>query len=74
MKTIQEAIKEIEALETIDRDDETVEAILKDVDERTYVWNEAGSFDSPGYDMYANAIAYTEDGSPALFTYIQESY
>lgn len=74
MKTIQEAIKEIEALDTIDRDDDAVEAILEDVDERTYVWSEAGSFDSPGHDMVANAIAYLDGDAPALFTYIQESY
>lgn len=73
-KTIQEAIKEIEALETLDRDDETVDKILEGVDPETYVWNEAGSFDSPGYDMWANAIAYVEDGKPKLFTYMQESY
>lgn len=74
MKTIQQAIKEIEALESIDADDETVAKILEGVDESTYAWDEAGSFDSPGYDMYANAIAYIEDGKPKLFTYMQESY
>lgn len=74
MKTIQQAIKEIEALKSIDADDETIAKILEGVDSSTYAWDEAGSFDSPGYDMWANAIAYIEDGKPKLFTYMQESY
>ncbi len=73
-KTIQDAIAEIKKLETIDADDETVEKILEGVDKESYVWDGAGSFDSPGYDMYANAIAYIEDGKPQLFTYVQEMY
>ena len=74
MKTIQAAIAEIEKLESIDADDETVEKILEGVDKDSYFWDEAGSFDSPGYDLYANAIAYIEDGKPKLFTYVQENY
>jgi hypothetical protein len=73
-KTIQEAIKEIESLDTIDRDDEKIEQILLGVDEDSYVLEEAGSFDSPGYDMWAYAIAYIEDAKPQLFTYMWESY
>lgn len=73
-KTIQEAIAEIEKLESIDADDETVEKILEGVDKESYAWDGAGSFDSPGYEMYGNAIAYIEDGKPKLFTYEQEVY
>lgn len=73
-KTIQDAVKEIEALGEIKIGDEQVDKILEGVDPESYVMEEAGSFDSPGYDLSAMAIAYIEDGKPKLCTWEEEMY
>lgn len=73
-KTIQEAAKEIEALGEIMVGDDQVDNILEGVDPDSYIMEEAGSFDSPGYDMHAYVIAWVEDDKPKVVTWVEESY
>lgn len=74
MKTIQQAVAEIEALEEIMIGDDTVEKILEGVPEDDYEIVEAGSFDSPGYDMNSYALAYLEDGKIKMIAWEEVMY
>ena len=76
MKTIQEAIKQFSTLDISDCLNiyDKFEECLISVDSSMYEIEEAGSFDSPGYDMSAYAVAYIEDNKPKLFTFIEENY
>lgn len=57
-----------------DDGDMVLEYLIDDLPDYLAV-EEAGSFDSPGYDMNSWAVAWVkDDGSPGLETFIEESY
>lgn len=72
MKTMKQAIEEFEA-SNCESTYEEFENFLEGVKE-DYVIEEAGSFTSPGYDMWVYSVAYIEDGKPRLYTFTEEAY
>ena len=59
--------------ERFDDEEITMSDLLEGLDKK-YTYISAGSFDSPGYDMWSYVVAWLEDGQIKQECFIEESY
>lgn len=59
--------------ERFGNDEINMSELLGGLDEK-YTYISAGSFDSPGYDMWSYVVAWLEDGKIKQECFVEESY